>query len=184
MKWRREFVQLRYRFVQCIVTGLRSLYFPSSRCKVTLSLLGTEVETVGFMKPWGHLVSLPPCLLTVHRSNQLSITLSPLSVSRLAEPPSFALRNKRVNSSNSRPSCATISGAEKGETVCRKREEGKRASVYFECWSACGSWKFVFVCVCVRAPSLVTERRPIWRSQTTQLVFLAPQEKKAELSST
>ena len=72
----------------------------------------------------------------------------------LAEPQSFPLRNKRVNSSDSRPSCATISGAEKGETVCRKREEGKRrvftlnADQLADPGSLC-LCEFVCVCVCV-----------------------------------
>ena len=67
--------------------------------------------------------------------------------------------------------------------MCRKREEGKRRVFALNADQLAGPGSVcvrVCVCACVRALSLVTEHRPIWRSQTTQLVFLAPQEKKKQ----
>ena len=133
------------------------------------------------MKPWGHLVSLPPCLLTAAQIQpaQHHLSLSPLSVSRWLSLRLFPPRNKRVNSSDSRPSCGTISGAEKGETVCRKREEGKRRVFALNADQLAGPGS-VCVCVCMCACAEFSHRAQahLALSDNTTGLFSASRKKK------
>lgn len=101
----------------------------------------------------------------------LSIALS-LCLSPAGWASFFPLRNKWINSSESRPPRGTISRAEKGETECRKRGEGKRQVFTLNADQLEGPGS---VCVCPEFSHRAQAHLALLDNTTG---LLAPQEKK------